>query len=161
MGFGVLGVIPQRNNRSFGIFLLGSGAQMRERVWAIDLDLMDGSPPLLPNPSRPPSHLLPPFGRRPPSSLPFSTLAAAPLPSPPFLHSSSHAPHHTPTLAAPTIFPSLRCSPLCLDLLRVAASLRLENWWEEEEKREGRTQGDLLVIFLFCSANYLVIRSPR
>jgi hypothetical protein len=26
---------------------------MGERVWAIDLDPMDGSPPLLPNPSRP------------------------------------------------------------------------------------------------------------
>jgi hypothetical protein len=35
-------------------FPLGSGAQMGERVRAIDLDPMDGSPPLLPNPSRPP-----------------------------------------------------------------------------------------------------------
>ena len=34
-------------------FPLGSGAQMGERVRAIDLDPMDGSPPLLPNPSRP------------------------------------------------------------------------------------------------------------
>jgi hypothetical protein len=48
-----------------------------------------------------------------------------------------------------------------LDLLRVGASLRLENWWEEEEKREGRTQGDLVVIFIFCAAIHLVIRSPR
>jgi hypothetical protein len=31
-------------------FPLGSGAQMGERVRAIDLDPMDGSPPLLPNP---------------------------------------------------------------------------------------------------------------
>jgi hypothetical protein len=36
-----------------------------------------------------------------------------------------------------------------LDLLRVGASLRLENWWKEEEKREVRTQGDLVVIFVF------------
>jgi hypothetical protein len=36
-----------------------------------------------------------------------------------------------------------------LDLLRVGASLQLENWWEEEEMREGRTQGDLVVIFVF------------
>jgi hypothetical protein len=45
LGFGVLGGIPQGNSRSFGIFLLWSGAQMRERVWAFDLDPMDGSPP--------------------------------------------------------------------------------------------------------------------
>jgi hypothetical protein len=32
---------------------------MGERVWAIDLDPMDGSPPLLPNPSRPPLDLPP------------------------------------------------------------------------------------------------------
>jgi hypothetical protein len=25
----------------------------------------------------------------------------------------------------------------------------LENWWEEEEKREGRYQGNLVVIFVF------------
>jgi hypothetical protein len=42
------------NSRSFGIFSLGSGAQRGERVWAIDLDPVDGSPPLLQNPSRPP-----------------------------------------------------------------------------------------------------------
>jgi hypothetical protein len=36
-----------------------------------------------------------------------------------------------------------------LDLLRVGASLQLEFWWEEEGRREERTQGDLLVIFLF------------
>jgi hypothetical protein len=35
-------------------FPLGSGAQMGERVRAVDLDPMDGSLPLLPNPSRPP-----------------------------------------------------------------------------------------------------------
>jgi hypothetical protein len=40
-------------------------------------------------------------------------------------------------------------APLRLDLLRVGASLQLENWWEEEEMREGRTQGDLVVIFVF------------
>jgi hypothetical protein len=33
------------NSRSFGIFSLGSGAQRGERVWAIDLDPVDGSPP--------------------------------------------------------------------------------------------------------------------
>jgi hypothetical protein len=36
-----------------------------------------------------------------------------------------------------------------LDLLRVDASLRLENCWEEEEKREGRTQDDIVVISVF------------
>jgi hypothetical protein len=25
----------------------------------------------------------------------------------------------------------------------------LENWWEEEEKRKGITQGDIVVIFVF------------
>jgi hypothetical protein len=45
LGFGVSGGIPQGNSRSFGIFPLGSGAQMGERVWAFDLDPMDGSPP--------------------------------------------------------------------------------------------------------------------
>jgi hypothetical protein len=48
-----------------------------------------------------------------------------------------------------------------LDLLRVGGSLRLENWWEEEENKEGRTQGDLVVIFVLCAAIHLVIHSPR
>jgi hypothetical protein len=48
LGFGVSGGIPQGNSRSFGIFLLGSGAQMGERVRAFDLDPMDGSPPTQP-----------------------------------------------------------------------------------------------------------------
>jgi hypothetical protein len=50
LGFGVSGGIPQGNSRSFGIFPLGSGAQMGERVRAIDLDPMDGSPPSPPQP---------------------------------------------------------------------------------------------------------------
>jgi hypothetical protein len=52
LGFGVSGGIPQGNNRSFGIFSLGSGAQMGECVRAFDLDPMDGSPtsPTLANP---------------------------------------------------------------------------------------------------------------
>jgi hypothetical protein len=33
-----------------------------------------------------------------------------------------------------------------LDLLRVGASIQLEFWWEKEGRREGRTQGDLVVI---------------
>jgi hypothetical protein len=53
LGFGVSGGIPQEKLDFLAFFMLGSGAQMGERVWAIDLDLMDGSPPLLPNPSRP------------------------------------------------------------------------------------------------------------
>jgi hypothetical protein len=36
-----------------------------------------------------------------------------------------------------------------LDLLRVGASLQLKFWWEEEGRKEGRTQGDLVVIILF------------
>jgi hypothetical protein len=74
--FGDSGGISQGSSRSFGIFFpLGSGAQMGERVWAIDLDPMDGSPPLLPTladpfslsqivaaapPSSSPPHLQPP-----------------------------------------------------------------------------------------------------
>jgi hypothetical protein len=40
-------------------------------------------------------------------------------------------------------------APPRLDFLRVGAILQLEFWWEEEGRREGRTQGDLVVIFLF------------
>jgi hypothetical protein len=36
-----------------------------------------------------------------------------------------------------------------LDFLRVGASLQLEFWWDEEGRREGRTQGDLVVIYVF------------
>jgi hypothetical protein len=35
-----------------------------------------------------------------------------------------------------------------LDLLRVGASFQVENWWEEG-RREGETQGDLEVIYVF------------
>jgi hypothetical protein len=44
LGFEVSGGIPQGNSRSFGIFSLGPGAQMGQRVRAIDLDPMNGSP---------------------------------------------------------------------------------------------------------------------
>jgi hypothetical protein len=37
----------------------------------------------------------------------------------------------------------------------------LENWWEEEERGEGRTQGDLVFYFVFVLQLHLVIRSPR
>jgi hypothetical protein len=80
LGFGVSGGIPQGNSRSFGIFSAGSGAQMGERVRAIDLDPMDGSPPLLPNPSLPPL-LLPNCCNRP-LPLPLLPIYSRPLPSP-------------------------------------------------------------------------------
>jgi hypothetical protein len=53
---------------------------MGERVWAIDLDPMDGSPPLLPNHSRPPL-LLPNYCNRP-LPLPLLPIYSRPLPSP-------------------------------------------------------------------------------
>jgi hypothetical protein len=80
LGFRVLGGIPQGNSRSFGIFSAGSRAQMGERVRAIDLDPMDGSPPLLPNPSRPPL-LLPNCCSRP-LPLPLLPICSLPLPPP-------------------------------------------------------------------------------
>jgi hypothetical protein len=61
-------------------FLLGSGAQMGERVRAIDLDPMDGSPPLLPNPSRPPLPLANCCSR--PLPLHLLPICSCPLPSP-------------------------------------------------------------------------------
>jgi hypothetical protein len=54
LGFGVSGGIPQETVDLLAFFPLGLGAQMGEGVWAIDFDPVDGSPPLLPNPSRPP-----------------------------------------------------------------------------------------------------------
>jgi hypothetical protein len=71
------------NSRSFGIFPLGSGAQRGERVWAIDLDPVDGSPPLLPNPSRrPPSPSPQLVAAAPPPSLALLPIGSRPLPSP-------------------------------------------------------------------------------
>jgi hypothetical protein len=68
LGFGVSGGIPQKIVDLLAFFPLGLGAQRGEQVWAIDLDLVDRSPPLLPNPSRPLPLLL------------SSPLAAAPYP---------------------------------------------------------------------------------
>jgi hypothetical protein len=53
IGFGVSLGILQKTVDLLAFFPLGSGAQRGERVWTIDLDPMDGSPPVLPNPSRP------------------------------------------------------------------------------------------------------------
>jgi hypothetical protein len=79
LGFRVLGGIPQKTVDLLAFFPLGLGAQRGERVWAIDLDPVDGSPPLLPNPSRPsPS---PQLGCSCPLPLLLSSpLAAAPYP---------------------------------------------------------------------------------
>jgi hypothetical protein len=71
-------------------FLLGSGAQMGERVRAIDLDPMDGSPPLLHNPSRPPLPLPNCCSR--PLPLPLLPICSLPLPSP-RLPPPSRSPH--------------------------------------------------------------------
>jgi hypothetical protein len=79
------------NSRSFHNFPLGSRAQRGERVWAIDLDPVDGSPPLLPNPSRPLSFS--PIGLQPPPP----SLALLPIGSRPYpLHGS------LPPLGPPT-----------------------------------------------------------
>jgi hypothetical protein len=82
LGFGVLGGIPQETVDLLAFFLLGSGAQMGERVWAIDFDPVDGSPPppLLPNPSRPPLPL-PNLLQPPPLPLSLLPLGSSPLPS--------------------------------------------------------------------------------
>jgi hypothetical protein len=81
LGFGVSGGIPQKIVDLLAFFPLGSGAQRGEQVWAIDLDPVDGSPPLLPNPSRPsPS---PQLGCRcSPPSLALLPIGSRPLPSP-------------------------------------------------------------------------------
>jgi hypothetical protein len=50
LGFGVSGGIPQETIYLLAFFPLGSGAQMGERVWAIDFDPVDGSPPSPPQP---------------------------------------------------------------------------------------------------------------
>jgi hypothetical protein len=94
----------------------------------------------LSNPSRPPlSHFFVC------SSLLFPLAAAPSLSSfPKFLQ----LPHTT--LAAPPPSPPLQgAAPSHLDFLRVGASLQLEFWWDEEGRREGRTQGDLVVIYVF------------
>jgi hypothetical protein len=92
LGFGVSGGIPQGNNRSFGIYFpLGSGAQMRERVRAFDLDPMDGSPtsPTLANPLSSqllqPPPLFPSLWPPPPSLFLSSPWAAALYPLHDFL----------------------------------------------------------------------------
>jgi hypothetical protein len=72
LGFGVSGGIPQKTVDLLAFFPLGSGAQRGERVWAIDLDPVDGSPPLLQNPS-------PPIGLQPPLPLLLSSPMAAAL----------------------------------------------------------------------------------
>jgi hypothetical protein len=77
--FGVSGAIPQKTVDLLTFFPLGSGAQRGERVWAIDLDPVDGSPPLLPNPSRPLS-FSPIDCSRPLPLLLSSPLVAAPYP---------------------------------------------------------------------------------
>jgi hypothetical protein len=80
LGFGVSGGIPQQTVDLSAFFPLGSGAQRGERVWAIDLDLVDGIPPLLQNPSRPPL-LLPNWVAAAPLPLLLSSpMAAAPYP---------------------------------------------------------------------------------
>jgi hypothetical protein len=80
LGFGVSGGIPQKIVDLLAFFPLGSGAQRGERVWVIDLDPVDGSPPLLQNPSRPPL-LLPNWVAATPLPLLLSSpMAAAPYP---------------------------------------------------------------------------------
>jgi hypothetical protein len=37
----------------------------------------------------------------------------------------------------------------------------LEDWWKEEERGQGRIQGDLVFYFVFVLQIHLVIRSPR
>jgi hypothetical protein len=79
LGFGVSRGIPHETVDLLAFFPLGSGAQIGERVWAIDLNPVDGSPPSSPTLAAPS-----------PSS---QFVAAAPLPL--FLSS--------PLAAAPTL----------------------------------------------------------
>jgi hypothetical protein len=37
----------------------------------------------------------------------------------------------------------------------------LEDWWKEEERGQGRIQGDLVFYFVFVLQIHLAIRSPR
>jgi hypothetical protein len=73
----------------------------------------------------------PSFGHRPSLSFSPQVLAVA---------------HHTslaPISSSPRCNPSPLLSPSCW------CNLQLEFWWEEEGRRKGRTQVDLVVIFLF------------
>jgi hypothetical protein len=81
LGFGVSRSIPKKIVDLLAFFPLGSGAQRGERVWAIYLDLVNGSPPLLQNPSRPPL-LLPNWVAAAPPSLAILPNGSRPLPSP-------------------------------------------------------------------------------
>jgi hypothetical protein len=76
----------------------------------------------------------------------------------PFAAATPSSPSHP---SRPQFLPSKVQPPLLLDLLRVGASLHLENWWEEEERGEGRIQGDLVFYFVFVLQFHLVICSPR
>ena len=92
LGFGVSGGIPQETVDLLAFFPLGSGAQRGERVWAIDLDLVDGIPPLLQNPSRPPL-LLPNWV----AAAPLPLLLSSPLAAAPYLLHGSLLPLDPPT----------------------------------------------------------------
>jgi hypothetical protein len=107
LGFGVSGCIPQKTVDLLAFFPLGSGAQKGERVWAIDLGPVDGSPPLLPNPSHPLSFS--PIGCSRPS------LSCSPL-------------HWQPPLPSPWLPPTSR-SPTQQGSRRGGA-----RWIEEEER---------------------------
>jgi hypothetical protein len=87
-----------------------------------------------PNPSRP---LSSPFVLQPPPSCP------------PFGHRTPLSPSPPKFLLPPPSPPLQGAAPPRLDLRRVGASLQLEFWWEEEGRRKGRTQDDLVVVFLF------------
>jgi hypothetical protein len=79
-----------------------------------------------------------------PSHPPHPLAAAAPSLSSSLSHSCSRPPPSLPP------FPIAATTSPPLDLHRVGASLQLENWWEEEERGEGRTQGDLVFILYLC-----------
>jgi hypothetical protein len=131
---------------------LGSGAQTWERVWAVDLDPVEGSP-LFPPPKTLADPLVPLLVLQPPSLV--LPLAATPSLSffPPRTSIGSHNPSHCPHLLLSKVQPSPLGSPSswCKPSIGV--------WWEEEGRRKERTQGDLVVIFFIYAAIQLVIRS--
>jgi hypothetical protein len=104
------------------------------------------------NPSRPPSSLFW-FCSRPLSCSPFGCRPLPLLLSPKNLQPPSHNPSRRPHLLLSKVQPSPLGSPSswCKPSIGV--------WWEEEGRRKGRTQGDLVVIFFIYAAIQLVIRS--
>jgi hypothetical protein len=146
LGFVVLGGNYLRETVDFfGILSLGPGALLREWVLGRWFASVDGRPPLLSNPSCPPlSPSPPPCSRRPlPLFLPFPLLQLPPItPNP-------SRPHHF-------LLPKVQSPLLPWISIELVQASNWRNWWEEEERDEGRTQGDLVFILYLC-CNYILL----